>query len=135
MIEEACQIPLQTLIRGGFVDSRPYRRIHGWYEIQGNYLRSRFKDSPEKWQRIKHLYENDLPISLHRGNGEGNNPRNNPRSTTDVRTYGRTERTDVRTDVETSARADAPSGAPLAPGEEMTPEEMKRIREKNMGKW
>ena len=112
VIQDACGITIQTLIRAGFVDSRPYRRVHGWYEIQGNYLRVRFKDNPEKWQRIKKLYENDLPISLHRGNGEGNNPR----SSEDV-DRGRTDVEDVRTDVDfkkKETRADAPGGAPLA---------------------
>lgn len=93
VIEDACQVPLKMLIRAGFVDSRPYRRIHSWYEIQGNYLRVRFKDQPEKWQRIKHMYENDLPISKHRLNGEGNNPRSSKdvdRGRTDVE-YGRTD--------------------------------------------
>jgi len=102
MIQDACQIPLKLLVRAGFVDSRPYRRIHGWYEIQGNYLRARFKDSPDKWKRIKELYETDLPLSLHRLNKEGNNSGNNPRSTTDVqnRTNGRTDGTDGRTLIE-----------------------------------
>jgi hypothetical protein len=149
MIEEACKIPLKVLIKSGFVDSRPYRRIHSWYEIQGNYLRSRFKDTPEKWQRIKHLYENDLPMSLHRLNGEGNPSWNNPRSPADVQ--NRTERTDVRnvrTDSEKTFTREAsglgPSGQPLpAPAETaglvddqpMTPEDMKAIRIKNMGDW
>src|SRR6202789_3292626 len=93
VIEDACQVPLKLLIRAGFVDSRPYRRIHSWYEIQGNYLRVRFKDQPEKWQRIKKMYEEDLPISLHRGNNEGNNSRSSKdvdRGRTDVE-YGRTD--------------------------------------------
>jgi hypothetical protein len=100
VIQESCQVPLKLLIKSGFVDSRPYRRIHGWYEIQGNYLRARFKDQPEKWKRIKELYENDSPISLHRLNKEGNPAWNNPRSPTDVQTYGRTDKQDVRTDVQ-----------------------------------
>lgn len=108
VIEDACQVPLKLLIRAGFVDSRPYRRIHSWYEIQGNYLRNRFKDKPEIWQRIKEMYEKDLPISLHRGRRMGNKPHLSP----DV-DRGRTDVEDVRTDVEVreSASRPAPNGA------------------------
>ena len=98
MIENACQIPLKLLVKAGFVDSHPYRRIHSWYEIQGNYLRARFKDQPEKWKRIKEMYENDLPMSLHSSNYEGNNSR----STTDVQTMSETvSETNGRTNKET----------------------------------
>lgn len=135
VIEDACQVPLKLLIRAGFVDARPYRRIHSWYEIQGNYLRNRFKDKPEIWHRIKEMYEKDLPISLHRGRREGNRPH----STTDV-DRGRTDVEDVRTDVDfknQSASRNSPGGssAPLSESERMTPEEMKAIRIKNMGDW
>ncbi len=135
VIEDACQVPLKMLIRAGFVDSRPYRRIHSWYEIQGNYLRVRFKDQPDKWQRIKKMYEEDLPISKHRLNGEGNNPRSSKdvdRGRTDVE-YGRTD-----VDVKESASVET-AGAVRPPLldkegiERMTPEEMEEIRLRNLG--
>lgn len=93
VIEDACEVPLKLLIRAGFVDSRPYRRIHSWWEIQGNYLRNRFKDQPEKWKRIQQMYENDLPMSIHRGRRMGklvDNPTDVDRGRTDVE-YGRTD--------------------------------------------
>ena len=136
VIEDACQIPLKLLIRAGFVDSRPYRRIHSWYEIQGNYLRVRFKDQPDKWQRIKKMYEEDLPISKHRLNGEGNNPRSSKdvdRGRTDVE-YGRTD-----VDVKKQSASVETAGAVRPPLldkdgiERMTPEEMEAIRLKNLG--
>src|ERR1700689_872297 len=57
VIEDACKIPLNYLIRGGFVDSRPYRRIHGWWKYQSNYFKIRYRDQPEIWMRIKENYE------------------------------------------------------------------------------
>jgi hypothetical protein len=63
VIEQACDIPIQTLIRSGLIDSRPYRRIHDWWDNQGAYLRSRYHKQPEIWQRIEKLYERDLDIS------------------------------------------------------------------------
>jgi hypothetical protein len=133
VVEHACSIPLRTLIRAGFVDSRPYRRIHDWWENQGAYLRSRYHKQPEIWQRIENLYQRGMDISK---DESSNSPRISPVRRTDVQTYGRTDKQDVRTDVEKKdARAGSPGGSPLAPGEIMTPEEMKAIRIKNMGDW
>src|ERR1700679_1157874 len=64
VIEDACQMPLKTLIRAGFVDSRPYRRIHDWWAIQGNYLKVRFKNQAENWQRIELMYKVKLEPSI-----------------------------------------------------------------------
>ena len=113
MIEGACQIPLKLLVKAKFVDSRPYRRIHDWWDNQGSYLKSRFKDQPDKWQQIKLLYERKEHQGKHRCNTSSNTTRN----PVDVQTYGRTDGTDVRTDVKTSiARAGlGPSGPPAAP--------------------
>lgn len=136
VIEDACQVPLKLLIRAGFVDSKPYRRIHSWYEIQGNYLRSRFKDQPEKWQRIKKMYEDDLPISLHRSRrmgSRGNNPTDVDRGRTDVE-YGRTDVDKKDTPREGAVLPPLAGGVPLAPEpERMTAEEMEAIRLKNLG--
>lgn len=132
VIESSCHMPLKTLYKAGFVDSRPYRRIHGWWELQGNYLQLRFKDQPDKWKRIKEMYEKDLPMSTHRRDLRSNTPHNDK----DVDLI--TKRTDVangRTLIKEDARADAPGGAPLAEEERMTPEEMKAIRIRNMGEW
>ncbi len=63
VVEQACEIPIQTLIRSGLIDSRPYRRIHDWWDNQGAYLRSRYHKQPEIWQRIERLYQRDLDIS------------------------------------------------------------------------
>ncbi len=133
VVEHACSIPLRTLIRAGFVDSRPYRRIHDWWDNQGAYLRSRYHKQPEIWQRIEKLYERGLDISQ---DVSSSRVGISPVRRTDVQN-GRTDVKDVRTDVQKKekARADAPSGAPLAGEERMTPEEMKAIRIKNMGDW
>lgn len=109
VIEEACQIPIKHLIRAGFVDSRPHRRIHGWWKYQSNYFKIRYRDQPEIWQRIKESYDNNLPMGKHMGIPKGNSV-GNPM---DVQTYGRTDVQNVRTDVKESARASLE--APRAP--------------------
>ncbi len=110
VIEESCQVPLKMLIRAGFVDSRPYRRIHDWWENQGSYLQSRFNKTPDKWQRIKQLYEQEKGPILH---GSPSGPGMGVRNRTDVQTYRRTDSKDVRTDVreKESASVLAPGGA------------------------
>jgi hypothetical protein len=133
VIEQACGIPLQTLIRAGFVDSRPYRRIHGWWDNQGQYLRSRYHKQPEIWQRIEKLYKDDLDTSLDMSKPH---PRISPNERTDVQDV-RTYVTDVRTDVDVKKLGVAPlapGGAVSLPEEErMTPVEMESIRLKNLG--
>ena len=109
VIENACQIPLKLLIKAGFVDGRPYRRIHGWWELQGQYLRTRFQHNPKKWQRIQHLYEDEtassvLTSKLDNSLGDGRNGRTDvPNGRTDVRNKNQ----DARASLE----------APLALGE------------------
>ena len=142
VIEQSCNIPLKMLIKAGFIDSRPYRRIHGWWENQGAYLRSRYHKQPEIWQRIEKLYERGLDISPDESKTY---PRIGAVRRTDVQTNGRTDVQDVRTDVrESSASRPAPGGA-SATRENMgekwqadtkenlneiaTPEEVKKIME------
>jgi hypothetical protein len=110
VIEQACGIPLQTLIRSGFVDGRPYRRIHDWWGNQGAYLRSRFHKDPEKWQRIEKLYKSDLDMSK---DVSKHSPRISPIERTDVEN-GRTDVTDVRTDVDVKDARGSSLGAPPA---------------------
>lgn len=109
VIEDACGIPLRQLIRAGFVDSRPYRRIHDWWDNQGNYLKVRFRDQPEIWSKIKESYDAKSPMGKHMGKHEG--------KTMDVDLISK--RTDVRTDVALKEDARGSSlGAPPALGTE-----------------
>lgn len=137
MIEQSCDIPLKLLIRAGFVDSRPYRRIHDWWQIQGNYLKIRFRDQPDNWHRIRDLYEKSERRVQHMGTPMGNtvgNPMDVSHGRTDVRRI-RTDDTDVEKKESASRPAPGGASAPLAEEERMTPEEMKAIRIRNMGEW
>ena len=110
MIEQACDIPVKLLIRAGFIDSRPYRRIHDWWQIQGNYLKIRFKNQPENWQRIEALYKSkhrtvqDSSIEPSRGRSNSMDVQYN--------TDGRTDGTDVRTDEEKKSAASGVAATP-----------------------
>ena len=133
VIEQSCQVPLKMLIKAGFVDARPYRRIHDWWDNQGAYLRSRYHKQPEIWQRIEKLYQRGLDTSM---DMSSIHPRMSPVRRTDVQN-GRTDVQDVRTDVHNIKGQSAGSGpsAPPAPNgkeEQMTREEMDEIKYKNM---
>lgn len=109
VIEQACQIPFKFLIRAGFVDSRPYRRIHDWWDNQGNYLKLRFKDHPDKWMRIKELYErkeHQSSLRSIRTSEPKCNPVDVPQRRTDV--------ANGRTDVDLISAREASLGAPPA---------------------
>lgn len=69
VIEAACKIPVKILMECNFVDKRPYFRIHDWWDYVGGYLKIRFQDRPEKWKRIKTLYD---IRGNHRSNTRGN---------------------------------------------------------------
>jgi hypothetical protein len=98
VVEDACGIPVRTLIRAGFVDSRPYRRIHDWWDNQGNYLKVRFRDQPDIWQRIKQSYDDKSHMGSNMGKREG--------KTMDVDLISkRTDGQNGRTDVDLKARA------------------------------
>lgn len=56
MIESACDLSLSDLISSGFVDYRPYRRIHNWWHHAGRYLQIKYKDQPHKWRQIEKQY-------------------------------------------------------------------------------
>lgn len=107
VIEDACSIPLLALIRAGFIDSRPYRRIHDWWDNQGNYLKLRFRDHPEKWMQIRDSYESKSHMSTHMSVTTGKPV------DVDLHTDVRTLQTDVRTS-NIKKRAASLSATPLA---------------------
>jgi hypothetical protein len=59
----ACSIPIDILVRCEFVDALPYRRIHDWWDYAGDFIKIKFKNYPEKWMRIEHLYKNTPKVS------------------------------------------------------------------------
>lgn len=47
---------VSAMIKAGFIDKKPYRRVHDWWDYIGNYLQSKYKRTPEKWQKVRSLY-------------------------------------------------------------------------------
>lgn len=49
---------IKTLTATGWLDPAncPYVRIHDWWQYAGPFLRSKYKRTPAKWERIRNLY-------------------------------------------------------------------------------
>lgn len=54
----------------GFLEKDPYFRVHDWWGYFGPFLQSKFKKAPEKWRRVRDLY--DVSALPHAGNGGSN---------------------------------------------------------------
>lgn len=124
IIEGACQIPLKLLIKAGFVDRLPYRRIHDWWDNQGAYLRSRYHKQPELWQRIEKLYERKKDMSKDMSNTRVGISPVRRTDVTDVRTYGQKGRTDVKQASQDSAGAELAPPPKIKSYEEAGPDEL-----------
>lgn len=110
-IELACHLPLKQLQSAGFIDVRPFRRIHDWWDYAGNYLKLKYKNTPEKWMQIEKLYSEKYTTP-------NNTPKGIRKSTpksVDV-PHGRSFLTNERTDVETSSRASLEAPLAQTPG-------------------
>ncbi len=57
----------------GFLERKPYFRIHEWWEYFGPFLQVKFKKNPEKWRRIRSLYAEPSPNQADNGGGNGSN--------------------------------------------------------------
>jgi hypothetical protein len=47
----------KALVTTKLLDRRPYLRIHDWWDYAGAALQAKYKRTPDKWIRIKCLYE------------------------------------------------------------------------------
>lgn len=50
--------------RIGFIDTQPNLRVHDWWAYHGYYLRSKYRHSKEKWERIRDLYPDDSDMDM-----------------------------------------------------------------------
>lgn len=52
-ISKAIGIDANHLVSAGFIDQKPYLKIHDWFEYFGEYLRGKYRREPEKYEVIK----------------------------------------------------------------------------------
>jgi len=121
-IEFVCHLSLKHLQSAGFIDVRPFRRIHDWWQYSGNYLKIKYKNKPEKWMQIEQSYDTSP-------NNTPNTTPNNPRKDVNGR-RGRTDVEDGRTDVnDIYARAGSAEATPALEHQELlTAEEREYLR-------
>ena len=49
---------VNAMTKAGWIDSKPYPHIHDWWDYIGRFLQVKYKNSPEKWKKIRELYKN-----------------------------------------------------------------------------
>jgi hypothetical protein len=52
---------VSALIEAGWLDVKPYFRVHNWWKHAGPFLLSRYQRRPEAWKKIRSLYEEAPP--------------------------------------------------------------------------
>lgn len=52
-VTKLLQINALKLAECGFIDMKPYLRVHDWWDYSGRFLRVKYKNYPETWERIK----------------------------------------------------------------------------------
>ena len=55
---EASKRFIEAMVASGWIDRKPYFRIHDWWDHIGPWLRSKYKRSPKKWRQVSNLYVN-----------------------------------------------------------------------------
>lgn len=72
---EHSQLFVESMCKAGFIDREPYFRVHDWWDYFGKFLQVKYKHSPEKWQKIKDLYDEEENRSKNRSRGSSKNPK------------------------------------------------------------
>lgn len=54
---EASKRFIEAMVASGWVDRKPYFRIHDWWDHIGLFLQSKYKRYPDKWKRVRGLYQ------------------------------------------------------------------------------
>lgn len=55
---------VDAMLKAGFIDREPYFRVHDWWLYFGRFLKSKYRQKPEKWQRVKAMYDLDNAKSV-----------------------------------------------------------------------
>jgi hypothetical protein len=55
---------LKALVECGFVDEKPYLRVHDWWDHAGSYLQIRYRDKADRWRSIRAMYDDNHSGSI-----------------------------------------------------------------------
>lgn len=53
---------IESMSEAGFLEREPYFRIANWWKYVSHFLKRRYKDSREKWEKVEKLYSNPTPV-------------------------------------------------------------------------
>lgn len=51
---------IESMVKACWLDREPYFRVHDWWDYAGKYLQGKYKRNPEKWEKIKSMYKEDV---------------------------------------------------------------------------
>lgn len=60
MDEAIAQKFVRALENGRLIDLEPCRRVHDWWDYVGPYFRSKYRQTPRKWERVRDFYESGV---------------------------------------------------------------------------
>lgn len=53
---------VDAMVKSGWIDRDPYFRVHDWWDCIGKFLEIKYKQKPEKYQRVRMLYDGSKNI-------------------------------------------------------------------------
>lgn len=62
-------VDVNHLIKAGWIDTKPELRVHDWLEYFGEYYRSKYRKTPEKYEAFKRYYSGTSPVQYRKKNG------------------------------------------------------------------
>lgn len=54
-IDDAKRV-IESMVEAAWLDREPYFRVHDWWDYIGRFLQVKYKNYPDKWQRVKEMY-------------------------------------------------------------------------------
>jgi len=64
---------VQSMLKAGFLERQPYFRIVNWWKFVSHFMKRRYKDNKDGWERIEKLYSSVTPV-LHEIQNQPNQP-------------------------------------------------------------
>ena len=54
---------VEEMIKASWIDTKPYLRVHNWWDYVGKFLQGKYSHNPDVWRRIQKAYE---PYGYHK---------------------------------------------------------------------
>ena len=81
---------VRAMASAGWLDRKPYFRVHDWWNYIGRFLQGKYKQTPARWRRVRDLYQGpddaDAADEYNRSNNGSNTGCNNGSKAQDKQT-------------------------------------------------